>query len=499
MQHGSRHPAVWLAATVAACGSGSAGLGDNCDGNGDCGDGLQCISHVCVAKCQRAPECGDGFSCDASGYCRVAAGQPGDTCVSEVDCTAGLSCQIDGLVDGNLHASCATENAGGPAGATCAMDDDCRDGTCALGRCVDLCRDTRDCGVGTTCTRMPRVEANGAMFDGCLQSQGTLAWSIPTHGPTSDVFLPIPESARSVAVTFAIAAQNQMVGATIVTAPDGTLVVDPTVDYYSRLVRHQPALGQSVLAMPSSPATPLQAGMYKMHVTSIRPPFGLGLPGTNTPTTTAVVKLDDGILLDLHFYFLNFEAHPCSDAFGGASLDAKLAGTASFFQHDFVGELRAVFSNGDVALGTMTYEDVLDHPELDGLDVGDVASLLSLGRDGLGVNVFFVRTLSPVGLQAFGPPGPGPAGIGGTSQSGIVIGLDTLCYRSWSQLARITAHEIARYMGLYNNVELAHDDWTDPIDHGTTGATNLMFYSEFGGTDLSAGQQQILSRSVVLR
>jgi hypothetical protein len=276
-----------------------------------------------------------------------------------------------------------------------------------------------------------------------------------------------------------------------------TRLVDPS-NYFGQIVRHQPAIGQSVLVMPSR-AVALDAGAYKMHVTSLRPPFGLGLVGTSTPTTTVVIKLDDGALLDLHFYFLNFGSHPCSAAFGDTTLDAKLASTATFFQNDFLGELRVVFSHGGVALGTMTYEDVLDHPELDGLDVADAASLFSLGASTTGVNVFFVRTLSPAGLQAFGPPGPGPAGLAGTHQSGIAIGLDTLCYRSWSDVARLTAHEVARYMGLYDTSEFAHTDWTDPIDPGDDTTTNLMFYSEFGGTDLSPGQQTVLSRSVVLR
>jgi hypothetical protein len=145
---------------------------------------------------------------------------------------------------------------------------------------------------------------------------------------------------------------------------------------------------------------------------------------------------------------------------------------------------------------------MLDHPELDGLDIADAGALFSLGETSTGVNVFFVRTLTPAGLQAFGPPGPGPAGIAGSPQSGIVVGLDALCYRTWMQVARVTAHEIARYMGLYNNAELASTTDHDPLgddNSAPTASQNLMFYSEFGGTDLSANQCSILGHSVVLR
>jgi hypothetical protein len=160
-----------------------------------------------------------------------------------------------------------------------------------------------------------------------------------------------------------------------------------------------------------------------------------------------------------------------------------------------------VFSNGGIALGSITYENISNHHELDGLDISDADKLLELGHHDQGVNVFFVRTLSPVGLQAFGPT-PGPAGLGGTARSGIVIGIDTLCYRSWNQLARLTAHEIARYMGLYHNVEVGAtptNDLRDPIPDSNDLPENLMFYSELGETVLSPGQRDILTRSPVLR
>ena len=83
-----------------------------------------------------------------------------------------------------------------------------------------------------------------------------------------------------------------------------------------------------------------------------------------------------------------------------------------------------------------------------------------------------------------------------------VIGVDTLCYRSWKQLARLTAHEVARYLGLYHNVELEagdHAEWRDKIVDTDDSSSNLMFFSELGGTQLTAGQREILTRSAVLR
>jgi hypothetical protein len=53
-------------------------------------------------------------------------------------------------------------------------------------------------------------------------------------------------------------------------------------------------------------------------------------------------------------------------------------------------------------------------------------------------------------------------------------------------------------MGLYRNVEV-DDQYRDPISDSNDSPTNLMFYSEHNGTELSSGQREILSRSPVLR
>src|SRR5262245_21768304 len=170
MRHGSLISALVLALT--GCPGGNGAVGDRCSNHGDCSGPLQCLAHICVPRCDRAPDCGDGYRCDADGICQAATGQPGDLCTSEVDCVAGLSCQLDsGELDpqGHLVASCVTEYAGRPAGAECGSNDDCRNGTCDLGHCIDLCSSDRDCGTGTLCTQIPRLvelEAQPATYHG---------------------------------------------------------------------------------------------------------------------------------------------------------------------------------------------------------------------------------------------------------------------------------------------------------------------------------------------
>lgn len=516
---------------LAACPGGNAGLGASCGGNDDCNGTLQCLRSQCVQRCTRAPDCGDGYACDDAGLCQAAHAANGEHCKSEVDCATGLACQIDGTTDDNhvLLASCTDQHDARAAGDVCNADEDCRNTTCALGHCVDLCRDTRDCGKGNSCMKIPHVAIDRAVFYGCLPSQGAVTWSIPVLSPSAQVALPIPDAARSAELVMTIDGVNQRVGASNIQSPlpdatrlysppctpgVGACMADDALDrYYKNPIRHLPQPVESVLAFPSGSAPALEVGVYRVQVSSFRPD---GAIGTAIPRVTAVIRLDTADLttdrtLDLHFFFLDLSAHPCQALTENATLNAAAASAAPYFKGTFLSVLRTVFFHASITIGTTSFEDIAKRPELDTLDTldpDDPSALLALGKYADGINVFFVRGLSPAGLQAYAP-NPGPAGLGGTKRSGIVIGLDTLCYRDWTAMARLTAHEMARYMGLYHNVErdtADHPDWRDPIDDGATGATNLMYFSELtgasqlpSGTDLTPGQADILRRSAVLR
>lgn len=514
-----------LTLLVALAGCSGGGIGDACSSNNDCNGTLQCLNSYCVPQCHRAPECGDGYACDDDGFCQPATGQDGDRCQSEVDCAAGLSCQIDGAEpdsDGHLRvvASCTAENSSRPAGAACNVNLDCRNGTCALGHCVDLCRETLDCAAGTSCMLLPNDSPNNPLFGGCLPSKGAVTWSIPVVSPTAQLPLPVPDAARSAELVMSVDDQSQKVGASSVLTPQGRRIYSlpckpllsdpPCAEFFLTQVRHLPAFGQSVLAMPSGEPAALETGMYQIEISSFRSD---DTPGSAVPHVTAVVQLDSSAILDLHFFFLDLADHPCAAMTNLAPLDANAARTQAFFQQAYLGELHAMTTRAGLSLGAVTYDDIKDHPELDGLDVANAGALFALGTFATGINVFFVRSLSPIGLQAFGPI-PGPAGLGGTRQSGIVIGLDTLCYRGWEAVARLTAHTIAHYMGLYHNVELETVENVpnccfDPIGDSDTSSNNLMFFSERAdpaggpalglGAELSPGQRTVLRRSAVLR
>lgn len=510
---------------LAGCPGSNAGLGESCGGNSDCNSALQCLEHRCAERCINAPDCGDGYACDKDGLCHPAEGIAGDRCKSEVDCAPGLSCQIDGTERddaGVLRTSCIAEKSGRPAGDACSADADCRHGTCELGHCLDLCADARDCPRGNACQVIPRATETGGTFVGCLPIQGTVTWPVPALGPSVDVRLPVPANARSVELVMSVDDPTQKVGAAAIFSPTGARLynapctppqcpADTAVDqYFSNPIRHLPALGQSVLMLPSTQSTELAVGAYRVQVASFHPS---GFPGTAIPKITAVVRLDSRDpttvrTLGLRFHFLNLADHPCA-ALSDDKTFADL-GNSVAFRGAFTAVLRTVLFHAGINIAIDNTNDViLDRPDLDRLDLANVGALLQRTRVAEGIDVFFVRSLSPAGLMAYAP-NPGPAGVAGTRQSGIVISMDALCYRDWQGVARLTAHEIARYMGLYHTVELGHDrhpTWRDPLDDGDNGLTsNLLYFSELSGvdatpsgTELTPQQADILRRSAALR
>ena len=547
---------LMVLAALAGCPGAGAGIGDPCGGNDDCGGALQCLNGRCAPHCDRAPECGDGYAC-VDGACVAAHFGKGDTCHSEVDCVAGMTCQINGAevdLDNRLFSSCQLENPAGRAtGAACDADDDCRNGACDLGHCVDVCRESSDCPVGTTCLAIPRVSVGGLFYSGCLQSSGIISWQIPVASPSAQILLPVPSEAQAAELVMSVDDPTQKVGAEGVLDPCGCTrytvpceflgASDPNCtelaandQYYSQApgsdtgggnatgsdnanctanpvcedhpgpvlnhIRHLPALGRSVLLMPSIPRQgELKQGAYRMQISSFWPDNS---HGSAIPHVTAAVRIGAGEVLELHFFFVDLTDHPCLALPGNATLNAASAVSAALFHTDYLGALQSGFGHAGIRVVDASYDNITNRHALDGLDVSDIGALFAQGRYATGINVFFVRSLSPIGTEVFGP-NPGPAGLARTGESGIVISADTLCYRDWSAMAQLTLHALARYMGLYHNVEPRDPSqppgaarWADLVPDSDDSPSNLLYPSARGGLDLSNLQHNTLIWSPVL-
>ncbi len=508
--------ALWggLVLTALLGGAGCTGtgrdLGEACDTTSECGTGLQCLEQICVPRCRGHVDCGDGAVCVA-GECEAVTSAVDDPCFSELECGAGQTCRLSSTL-AIAPGTCQPEGAGALEGETCATDDACRTGGCALGRCVGLCRATDDCRRGWTCAAVPLPARSASVVNACLPGNATITFELPV--PTADpatpsvvpeIQVPVPSTARSMVLVFEAPPSISTIGAGLLKNPRNQVIYrQPALedDYYVNPVRHAPRPGISVLQVPSSTAAPLIAGIYTVTVAAGCP--GRCGPATPRPRLRVIEKLGTAARLDLHFYFRDLTEHPCGAAIG-ATLSAATARTLPGFQQDYLGQVEQILAAANIALGEVTYDD-LDlvpglgrRPEFDILEAAQAPALFALPTRGRGISVFFVRSIEPAGQQLLTGGTPG-APLPGTGASGLAVAVDTLCYRSWTQLARQTAHGLARHMGLFRNRE--PDDvagHVDPINDSADGLDNLMHWSEFGGTDLSLGQREILRASPVLR
>ncbi len=495
-RYGMGLAASLLSTALLAC--GGAGAGAPCQSNSDCDDDYQCLGQICTPLCTRNSDCGDGYQCDENQHCALVASDIGDRCNSEWECGFGQSCVLDEDDydgDGRLTATCQAQGEGGNVGSVCTTDEDCRNTLCTLGHCSQVCAVREDCPVTSFCDSIPRIlgepkEGRSASFDGCLLS-GVLSTPIPMTESFGTIHLPVPRSAESFSIVTSVDDSSHLVGVKRVLAPNNqSLFSEPSSqeEFLANPIRYARSKDVSTLQFPSDAIHQTQEGIYEIQVEASLPPFG---PGTAIPEVTAHYKLTQSRYLDLTFYFANLEDHPCRDKLEDGDLSASTAQLSEGFSESYIGEIRRIFESADIRIAApVTLKDV-QRADLDGItDQEDLRKLFSLADNETGIAIFVVRSLPSSGVQTLGTTIPGPPRTPGTPSSGIAVSLDSLCYRSWETLARITAHSIAGQMGLWNNRD--PEGTLDPIGDSDRSSSNLMYFGEFGGTEISAGQSRVL-------
>ncbi len=483
--------AALIGLALGACGAGG-GAGALCSEHSDCSSAYQCLSGTCVSRCESTPECGDGYQCSSDGTCEAVISQLGDPCQSEWDCGTGQSCKLinTSASEGTLlSASCQPQGPGLNVGGQCQQDDECFSSICSLGRCSQLCRADSDCPAQTGCTTIPKaVNGSSALFKGCLQNSGVLSLEFPINSSSQRLQIPVPESAQSFAVVTTVDDTQHFVGVRHVVAPSGALLFQGEFSFEEQStskIRHILHKQVNTLLVPNRDTLELETGFYQVSVAASL----ANAEGTAIPKATVFYKMDSRRILDLHFYFLNLQDHPCKKQIGSKTLSAQNAINSNPFQEKYLKSLKAILRNGDLQIGQVTYTDI-DRADLDGIVPGKLGSLFERSTNPSGIAIFLVRSLSPDGVLAQSGGTPGPPRSPGTPSSGVAISMDTLCYRSWESLARITGHSVAGQMGLWNNRD--PQGILDPISDSGTSPENLMFFGEFGGTELSEGQKKIL-------
>lgn len=488
-------------ASASGCSNGQ-GAGASCVSQGDCSTSFQCLNEICVPRCTKNAECGDGYQCSPNGICDLVESAIGDACASEWECGIGQGCVLDDTLVGGqqvLGATCQVQGVGGNTGAECSADSDCQNAICTLGLCSQVCQLSEDCPTNHGCSLIPRLIPNDdAFFNGCLPSTGVIQLKVSMTDPSERLRIPVPSDTHSMAIVSQVDDDLHSVGATRVIAPSGLplfLGDSSPEELVANRIRYIRQRRISTMLIPNSdnPEVELETGFYQVDMEASLPPFG---PGTAIPKVTVFYKRDTSRTLDLDFYFLDLVDHPCNSEFGVETLNAANAAVATTFQDVYLAEFEDILAQANIDTGIIRYHDV-DRADLDGLVGNDINDLLRLAENDSGVAIFFVRSLEPSGVQALIGGVPGPPLSPRTSASGIAISADTLCYRSWTKLARVTAHSAATQMGLWNNRD--PDGIPDPISDTEGTTDNLMFFGEFGGTSLTPGQVNVLGRYPGLR
>ncbi len=488
-------PVLFALGLGPACSGGDRGEGEPCMSGSECGADLQCLEGVCAPDCQNHVDCGDGYRCEEGGECVRVESNIGDVCIREIDCGPGQTCTLDNVDrddDGYLAGSCELQQAGGPVATPCEADGDCQTGICTIGLCSELCGQPQDCPPGLTCAVVPRILQDSApRYSTCLPARGVVVDDIPVSSAEAALRLPVPSNAHSFTVVARVDDDSQLVGVTRLVGPDGRILFtlpETLEEFYGNPIRYQLSFGISTMMVPNTPEVELEVGVYDLVVGSV---LELGGRGTSIPQVAVQYKLDSGAALDLHFHFLDLDDHPCASYFEHGALDAATATSSAQFQ-SFVGEIDGIMAPAGIRLAEVTYDDIVGRGDLDSIARERLGDLLALSTADTGIDIYLVRSMEPVGVQAMVGGQPGPPRTPGTRASGVAISVDTLCYRDWHSLARLTAHALGRQMGLYHN--RGPDGADDTIADSDDSSENLMFFGDFGGSQLSEGQRDVLRR-----
>jgi hypothetical protein len=311
---------------------------------------------------------------------------------------------------------------------------------------------------------------------------------IDDSGLSEEAAFEVPEGTRSVTVIvqgapdalYALGGFGLGDGADLVQLPAGPPGLAMQQSYQQEQIGHMPGLlyqsirlGTFAHVYPYRPDQVVLAGTGRLRVASNR---------AGSATVTLLMPEDNAAaVLPLNFYVISDTlAEPNTPAFGGEV-------TRVFAQAGIT-----VRINATERLTGTPYERITDfnEPQESPTSQSAMATSLVADRTTDGLDVFFVEGLpSGVAGLSLGTPGPPTRG---SYYFGVLVRGDFPA----TELARITAHEVAHFLALQHvqNRGISGRTYPDPLDDTTPGADNLME----DGTTLTAGQAFALSRSALL-
>lgn len=325
----------------------------------------------------------------------------------------------------------------------------------------------------------------------------------------ADITFEAPTDAYSALITCGPYGYDTLATAETITDPNGGTIFSYETDQGTAL--RVPVTDDLLpVLIPESPDLDLTPGIY-----GIRLYFDAS--GAVTVGCNALYRVQEPTsaqTVDIHFVFVGVDGDvPDLNAYSAvdnALLNETLAG---------VGELWAGLG---LSVGTVTYEDfagdVETYNSVDGaIEFGNL--LKTNTSDDRAVTLFMVGAITDddgatILGQAAGPPGA-PA-IGGTSKSGAVVTVGFLADGDTDTEARIIAHEVGHFMGLFHPTEKdgsGHDPLSDtpectsdPDGNGTyasdecegQGADYLMWWAASAASvNTSDDQAWVVQRSAL--
>ena len=492
-----------------------------CTDRSQCRSDYQCLDGVCVPPCSAPTDCAPrGFSCD-NGQCTPLPGAAdGASCSVDEDCSSQLclidtcrracdseaacpvdqTCAINAMGDNGeltpttqIRPACIPRRGGATPGKACKVDGDCDQGTCQYSLCVNLCNSEAQCGSSGTCSDVPILLDSGTYPNVklCLPSPSLLTFD------TGLMMAQIPSTARSFSLFVSL--QNttdyeNVAGIVGLNEPDGTeiyTVPQSEADLYAALLRYYPTEISSTMTVPNSPAYTLKQGVYSYQAGSSKggPLDVTGyLKVSKDPITTGS--------LQLNFYVTDLSGGACNRARVTASSGASSLSSA-------IQDIKDIYAAAGITIDKVTFQSSTANNSVTRDAASDLGQVLEAGTSGhstkIGMDIVLVRGISSgsdPNLVTLGVAGGIPsAPVLGNPHSGVVVAMDAVCDYSAGEwqfvLASTIAHEAGHSFGLFHNVEQTGSK--DAItDNNSDGASNLMYWLEYGGTKLSAQQGEVV-------